>query len=138
MFQQKVQHPGIKTADMKHSDATVRNGHIKPQSKYDSEKQMSDHPRDLIISGMTTCGSHKAEETATQHFGDQRGSGKELEHLGAPATIYSIIFSMSTFMINTNVLWCYIITSFALLNCKQREKGCFLTAPPAYKCYTLI
>lgn len=29
---------------------------------------MSDHPRDVIISGVTTNGSHKAEETATQSF----------------------------------------------------------------------
>lgn len=56
MFQQKAQHPGIMMADMKYSDATVRNGHIKPQSKYDSEKQMSDHPRDLIISGVPPVG----------------------------------------------------------------------------------
>jgi len=123
-------------ADTKYSSATGRNGHIKPQSNYNSGEQMLDHPRDLITSGVTTCGSHKAEETATQLPScDQRGSGKELQHLGAPATLYSIIFNMSTFKIKTNVCWCYITTSFALLNCKQREKGCFPTAAPAYKCY---
>lgn len=38
------------------------------QRKYESQKQMSDHSRDLIISSVTTNGSHQAEETATQSF----------------------------------------------------------------------
>lgn len=55
-------------ANKKCSDVTVRNGHIKPQGKYDSEKQLSDHPGDFIISGMTTCGPHKAEQAARRLF----------------------------------------------------------------------
>lgn len=55
-------------ANKKCSDVTVRNGHIKPQGKYDSEKQLSDHPGDFTISGMTTCGPHKAEQAARRLF----------------------------------------------------------------------
>lgn len=78
---------------MKYSDAAVRNRHMKHQSKYDSEKQMSDHPRDLIISGVTTCGSHKAEETATWlFFVIKEALEKELQHLGAPATLFNYFF----------------------------------------------
>lgn len=127
-------------ANKKCSDVTVRNGHIKPQGKYDSEKQLSDHPGDFIISGMTTCGPHKAEQAARRlfFFCDQRGSGEELKHLGAPASFYSIIFSMSTFKIKKNAFLCYIITTFALLSCKEWENDCFLTVPPAYVCNILI
>lgn len=93
MFQQKAQYAGIMTSNMKYSDAAVRNGHVKPQSKYDSEKQMSDHPRDLIISGVTTCGSHKAEETATWLFScDQRGSGKRVAASGSSSHSIQLFF----------------------------------------------
>lgn len=74
---------------------------------------------------MTTNGSHKAEEAATQSFCDERGSGKELQHLRAPAIFYSIIFSMSTFMMKTNMLWCYIITPIYLNKVKTKRKRLF-------------
>lgn len=68
MFQQKAQHSGIMMVNMKYSGCYSEKWAYKTQSNHSSEEQMSDHPRDLTISGATTRGSHKAKETATQLF----------------------------------------------------------------------
>lgn len=82
--------------------------------------------------------TRQSKQHGGSFFCDQRGSGEELKHLGAPASFYSIIFSMSTFKIKKNAFLCYIITTFALLSCKEWENDCFLTVPPAYVCNILI
>lgn len=54
---------------------------------------MSDHPRDLIISGVTTYGSHKAEETATWlFFCDQRLWKRVAASRGSSHSLFNFFF----------------------------------------------
>lgn len=109
------------------------------QSKYESQTQMSDHPGDLIFSGLTTNGSHKAEETAIQRFflWSKRLRKRAAASGGSSHSLFNYFFYVNFHDQDKYALVLYNNLIYRI-KVKTKRKDCFLTVPPASKCYVLI